>query len=94
MPAYQSKIITTSVGLPKKAPITFTKYQQEFIGLIKVGFLKGYFGIDFKPYKGATPRGNAQKSSRQKDIVKALYKRGKGIKKAIRVKWQNEIREP
>ena len=38
----------------KKAPITFTKYQQEFIGLIKVGFLKSYFGIDFKPYKGAT----------------------------------------
>lgn len=36
----------------KKAPITFTKYQQEFVGLIKTGFLKSYFGVDFKPYKG------------------------------------------
>ena len=36
----------------KKAPITFTKYRQEFVGLIKIGFLKSYFGVDFKPYKG------------------------------------------
>ena len=38
-----------------KIPITFTKHHRGFVGLIKKDLLRGYFGLDFKPYRVAYP---------------------------------------